>query len=375
MPVVEMTTAGLLLRPWRSADAAAVHRACQDPEIQRWTAVPRPYRMADAEALVDASAAAWAAGTGAPLGVFDQVTGELLGSCAVTGIREHTGWLGYWTAPVARGRGVAVHAARAVSTFAFHRLGLLRIAWQAELGNHASRMVALRTGVRIDGAWRYVRPHPRGRPQAWLGTLLPGEVSAGTPDQYASGSLVALRARIFGAAQPELPLAGAGGRLRPAQPRDVPGATAACQDPESVRWTTVPVPYTEQTARQYLFEHSPLQWAAGHGAVYTIADERGGYLGEIELTIDRSDAGCAEVGFLVAPWARGRGYATAALRTVCSWGFDVLRLQRIVWRAHLGNDASRRVAERAGFTIEGVQRAGCVQRGERRDAWVGALVR
>jgi hypothetical protein len=30
------------------------------------------------------------------------------------------------------------------------------------------------------------------------------------------------------------------------------------------------------------------------------------------------------------------------------------------------------VAERAGFTIEGVQRAGCVQRGERRDAWVGS---
>ena len=45
MDPVEITADGLLLRPWRAVDADAVHRACQDPDIQRWTSVPRPYEL------------------------------------------------------------------------------------------------------------------------------------------------------------------------------------------------------------------------------------------------------------------------------------------------------------------------------------------
>jgi RimJ/RimL family protein N-acetyltransferase len=152
----------------------------------------------------------------------------------------------------------------------------------------------------------------------------------------------------------------------------VPAVTAACRDPESARWTTVPVPFSEATARQFLFDHSPLHWARGRGAVFAIADEHDTYVGAADLGIDPSDEDSAEIGYLVAPWARGRGYATAAVRTLCSWGFAALGLRRIVWRAHVGNEASRRVAEKAGFAVEGIQRAGCVQRGARHDAWVGA---
>lgn len=36
------------LRAWRPDDAAA-HAACQDPDIQRFTTAPSPYRYADAE--------------------------------------------------------------------------------------------------------------------------------------------------------------------------------------------------------------------------------------------------------------------------------------------------------------------------------------
>jgi RimJ/RimL family protein N-acetyltransferase len=214
---------------------------------------------------------------------------------------------------------------------------------------------------------------------------------------------MARRAAVFGAAQPALPLAGAAqpkllsggaarrelpsnaarperalggavGRLRPWQAKDLPGVTAACQDPESARWTTVPVPYSEDHARQFMYEHTPAQWARGSDAVFAIADEQDEYVGSIDLRIDPSDEQSAEVGYMVAPWARGHGYATAAVRRLCSWGFEALGLSRIVWKAYLGNDASRRVAEKAGFTIEGIQRAGCAQRGERIDAWVGSLL-
>jgi RimJ/RimL family protein N-acetyltransferase len=39
------------------------------------------------------------------------------------------------------------------------------------------------------------------------------------------------------------------------------------------------------------------------------------------------------------------------------------------------SDGGRAVAERAGFTIEGVLRARLTHRGQRVDAWVGSLLR
>ena len=56
-------------------------------------------------------------------------------------------------------------------------------------------------------------------------------------------------------------------------------------------------------------------------------------------------------------------------------GFAELGLRRIEWRAEVGNDASRRVAEKAGFTVEGLLRQALLTDGERRDCWVGSLVK
>lgn len=181
MRPLEITEDGLLLRPWRDTDADAVHRACQDPDIQRWTTVPSPYLPEHAVGFVTGIAPdAWAAGTGAPFAVCDAETGELLGSCGLVSIDRAlaSGEVGYWTAPWARGRGVAVRATRAVARWAFDRLGLRRIVWQAEVGNHASRLVALRAGFRIEGRLRLARPHPMGGPVGWIGSLLPGDLAA-----------------------------------------------------------------------------------------------------------------------------------------------------------------------------------------------------
>jgi RimJ/RimL family protein N-acetyltransferase len=388
---IEIIAGDLLIRPWQPEDADAVYEACQDPEIQRWTGVPSPYTRADARGFVGGhTEAAWSTGTSAPLGVFDLHTGRLLGAggLASTNPVRNSAEVGYWTAPWARGRGVALTATRAVATWAFAHFGLARLTWSAEIGNHASRLVALRAGFQISGEQRLAQPrslserlaggacqpHPGGRREAWVGSLLPGEVTGRTPQRYASGSLAARRAAVFGAAPPVLPLDGVPGSLRGWRPADVPAATRACQDPESARWTTVPTPYGTDDAEFYSADLVPGQWARGAGAGFAIADGDDRYAGSIDLRLDPSDEGSAEVGFLVAPWARGKGYASAAVRTVCGWGFSTLGLERIVWKAYLGNDGSRRVAEKAGFAVEGVGRGACVQRGERRDAWVGSLL-
>jgi RimJ/RimL family protein N-acetyltransferase len=81
-----------------------------------------------------------------------------------------------------------------------------------------------------------------------------------------------------------------------------------------------------------------------------------------------------EVGYWIAPWARGRGIATAALRLTSRWAIDELGAQRIGLLVYVGNDASARVAEKAGYRREGVLRRYADQRGELRDAIVHSLL-
>jgi hypothetical protein len=72
-------------------DADAVYRACQDPLIQRWTKIPRPYQLGHADGFVTSfTETSWKSGSAAPLGVFDQATGEVLGSNAWTGAKLST---------------------------------------------------------------------------------------------------------------------------------------------------------------------------------------------------------------------------------------------------------------------------------------------
>ncbi|MFE9918344.1 GNAT family N-acetyltransferase [Micromonospora sp. NPDC005553] len=379
MELVEIIEDGVLLRPWRETDAEAVHRACQDPDIQRWTTVPRPYRPEHAHGFVtEMSRKAWAEGTGAPFAVCDPDTGELLGSSGLTSIGEDgTGEIGYWTAPWARGRGVMVRATRAVARWSFDTLGLRRLIWQAEVGNHASRLVALRAGFRIDGRLRLADPALLpGSADGWIGSLLPGEVpAAGSTGPAGPGTLAARRAAVFGRPQPVLfAETGAGElRLRPMEEKDLDAVVQTCRDRETIRWTTVPDPYDRADAEGYQ-AYGRDSWARGDAACFMIADADDRYVGTLDLRLSPTDPLVADTGFMTAPAARGRGYLPAALVALSAWGFSTLGLARIEWRANVGNTASRRAAEKAGFLIEGTARGGVQHRGERVDVWVGALL-
>jgi RimJ/RimL family protein N-acetyltransferase len=65
---------------------------------------------------------------------------------------------------------------------------------------------------------------------------------------------------------------------------------------------------------------------------------------------------------------------TDAARLVCRFGFEVLHLGRIEWWAGVGNEPSRRVAQRLGFTMEGTCRRRLSHREERLDGWVAGLL-
>ncbi|WBB77341.1 GNAT family N-acetyltransferase [Micromonospora sp. WMMD882] len=379
MEPVEIIEDGLLLRPWRATDADDVHRACQDPDIQRWTTVPRPYLPEHALGFVTGLApTGWAGGTSAPFAVCAADTGALLGSCGLVAIDHglRSAEIGYWTASWARGGSVASRATRAVARWGFGTLGLRRIIWQAELGNHASRLAALRAGFRVEGQLRLADPPAGGQRDGWIGTLQPGEVpEPGAVGPAGPGSLAARRAAVFGRPHPEL-FATVGGvelRLRAMDERDLAALVDTCRDPETVRWTSVPDPYQHTDAETYLAYHRAT-WAGGRAACFAVADPDDAYVASIDLRISPVDPGVADVGFLTAPHARGRGYLPAALAALTTWGFTTLGLARIEWRANVGNTASRRAAEKAGFRMEGTARAAITYRDTRVDGWVGAVL-
>ena len=327
MDPFEITVDELLLRPWQAGDAEAVYRACQDPDIQRWTTVPRPYERHHAvDFVTDYTDRAWSKGTGAPMGVFEAATGKLLGSMGLRlDLLAGEAEIGYWTVPDARGRGVATRAGRALARWALDGLGIRRLVWRATLGNHASRLVALRIGVQIEGVQRARLAAPGGGfTDGWVGALLPGDVLRSTPAWLATGSPAARQAATFADGQPRLalPAGGTSGSLRPVSPRDADARLAIFQDPETVRWTSVPVAgYTREQLVAGDREAERL-WLLGDGALFAIADADDDCVGLANLGIypARQLPDTAEIGFSMAPHARDRGYATAAVRTLAGLG-------------------------------------------------------
>lgn len=177
MEPVEIAAGRLQLLPWGPPDAYAVHEACQDPEIQRWTRVPSPYTLADAVRFVGPVASeGWAGGTAATFAVKDATSGALLASVGLHGIdpRDSSAEIGYWCAPWSRRQGVTREATAAVCRWAFGAGIVDHLQWYAEVGNDASRRVAESCGFTIEATLRSrLRRRDGARADAWYGSLLP----------------------------------------------------------------------------------------------------------------------------------------------------------------------------------------------------------
>jgi RimJ/RimL family protein N-acetyltransferase len=156
----------LVLRPKRPQDAEAITAACQDPEIPRWTLVPSPYTLADAEHFIAVSEQEAAAGTTVNLLAVDASDDTLLGSFALMEIDRERGFaeIGYWVAAGARGRGIATRATRLLADWARGELGLTRIEILPHKDNEPSRRVAEKAGFRDTGALARLPRGPEEEP-------------------------------------------------------------------------------------------------------------------------------------------------------------------------------------------------------------------
>ena len=116
-------------------------------------------------------------------------------------------------------------------------------------------------------------------------------------------------------------------------------------------------------------------WEAGEQYSFAVYDRlSGGLVGGVELNQINRTHRMANVTYWVRTSCAGRGAATAATRLVAQFGFQELGLQRLEILAAVGNDASARVAEKAGATKEGLLRQRFLNHGKPADAVLYSLV-
>lgn len=152
-------------------------------------------------------------------------------------------------------------------------------------------------------------------------------------------------------------------RLRPYRDGDADDLVAGCGDPLVRHFLPqLPHPYTLADARSWIAEESVAVRAAG-GAAYAIADPGSDrLLGGVGIGNPLPGRGQAEIGYWVAPRARGRGVATAAVRTLAGLalaapaeGAGPAVFRRLELLTRLENTPSQRVALAAGFRREGIR--------------------
>jgi RimJ/RimL family protein N-acetyltransferase len=157
--------------------------------------------------------------------------------------------------------------------------------------------------------------------------------------------------------------------LRPHRMDDLEAVYERCLDPETRRFTTIPLAYTRDMAREYLaglLEPSPtmVSWAI---------ELDGSYAGTIDLRAMPVDAGAGDLGFVTHPAVRGRGVMSAAVGLVLAHAFDDLGWATVRWQAHRGNWASLKAVWRNGFPVPVAVPDLLVERGNLVDGWISTI--
>ncbi|MEV6118237.1 GNAT family N-acetyltransferase [Streptomyces sp. NPDC052109] len=155
--------------------------------------------------------------------------------------------------------------------------------------------------------------------------------------------------------QPTLPT-GDGLLLRTWRAEDAPAVHAAFQDPAMHQWHIRSADSEEEVAgwiarwREAWRHEREAQWAVSEA-------DTGELLGRVALREILLGDGVAEVAYWTVARARGRGVAVRATTALSRWAFEEIGLHRLELSHSTTNEASCRVAAKAGFAVEGTKRS------------------
>lgn len=164
-------------------------------------------------------------------------------------------------------------------------------------------------------------------------------------------------------------------RLRAFRDGDVPLVQAASSDPLIPLITTVPIDDSQAAALAFIVrQHDRLVTGAGYSfAIVDAATDTA--VGQIGLWPRAVDPERASIGYWVEKKSRGAGHAAAALSLVADWAVGDGNCERLELAVEPWNEASWRLAERAGFQREGLMRQWQRVADERKDMFLYARLR
>ncbi|KUO18517.1 GNAT family N-acetyltransferase [Streptomyces dysideae] len=149
--------------------------------------------------------------------------------------------------------------------------------------------------------------------------------------------------------------------LRPFEEPDIEAFAEMMNDELVTAWTSAPQPYTEADARKWITELAQAERAEGRGIVFAVTEfltQR--LVGIVHLQHTNWRVRSSEIAYVVAPWARGEGYASEAALATAQWLFHDQKFERLELRTAADNTASQQVA----------QKIGCISEGVLRNAWI-----
>jgi RimJ/RimL family protein N-acetyltransferase len=160
---------------------------------------------------------------------------------------------------------------------------------------------------------------------------------------------------LSGRPQPTIPT-GDGLALRPWRAGDAPAVHAAFQDPVMHQWH-VRAADSEDEVRGWI-EEWRAAWDGERGVQWAVVDADTDRLrGRVALrTVELGD-GAAEVAYWTVAEARGQGVAARATTALARWALDEIGFHRLELLHAVRNEASCRVAAKAGFALEGTKRS------------------
>ena len=124
---------------------------------------------------------------------------------------------------------------------------------------------------------------------------------------------------------------------------------------EYLLWSPHP---SRQYTEEYL-RYLQRRYALGEFYDWAVVEKKSGrMIGTCGFTRFDFPHNAGEIGYVLAPDCHGRGLGTEAARRVLRFGFEELELHRIEAKFMQGNDASLRVMEKLGMTLEGYRRDG-----------------
>jgi RimJ/RimL family protein N-acetyltransferase len=163
-------------------------------------------------------------------------------------------------------------------------------------------------------------------------------------------------------------------RLELLESRFVPDFEALADDPDVLRFTRVPANVPDGFAAAWIDGYVDA-WADGSRAGFAIVgEEDGAFVGMASLVRIDLDLAEGELGYIVAPAARGRGAAGRAIRLLAGWAFREVGLMRLEAWIDVANASSMRAVEREGFTYEGIRRSVHFKEGHRADMAIYSLL-